>query len=96
VTLLTYPAAAASFTLYDDDGRDERVPPRRVCADGFRVRQRASALECRIGASARSSECVHRTHVHFQIRAALRRGERAQGMRGICLTVATPGAGVVA
>ena len=34
LTLVVYPGADGAFTLYEDDGRDVRLPPRRMDGDG--------------------------------------------------------------
>jgi alpha-glucosidase (family GH31 glycosyl hydrolase) len=70
VTLLTYPAATASFTLYDDDGATNAYRLGESALTDFECASGPSALECRIGAPRGAANAVpaERTYT-FQIRA---------------------------
>jgi len=72
MTLLTYPAAAASFTLYDDDGVTNAYRRGEHALTDFECVSAPSALQCRIGASRGAAKVVpsERTYT-FQIHAAV-------------------------
>jgi alpha-glucosidase (family GH31 glycosyl hydrolase) len=70
VTLLTYPAATASFTLYDDDGATNAYRRGEYALTDFECRSGTSTLACRIGAPRGAANAVpaERTYT-FQIGA---------------------------
>jgi len=72
VTLLTYPAPSASFTLYDDDGATNAYRRGDYALTDFECVGGPSALECRIGAPRGAAHAVPRERTYtFQIRTGV-------------------------
>ena len=84
LTLLVYPAATASFTLYDDDGATNAYRRGECALTDLECVMTTSALQCRVRVPRGSADAVPRERTYtFQIRTPV--APRRASLRGVDL-----------